>query len=76
MSLAKSALYGSPRNNTCFCLYFRRIKDIEELSNALFLRTADTNKFLREDSNKALDAMIDNVKFSKCVVILTQKVAK
>ncbi|XP_065214265.1 uncharacterized protein LOC135841300 [Planococcus citri] len=50
-------------------------QDIEELSQVLFLRTADTNKFLREDSNRALDAMVENIKFSKCAVILTQKIS-
>ncbi|KAK7575651.1 hypothetical protein V9T40_011937 [Parthenolecanium corni] len=64
----------------CSCAenIFRNVKNIvdqniEELSNALFLRCTDTNKFLREDSNKALDAMIDNVKFSKSLSILTHK---
>lgn len=57
--------------------YMSRIsdQDIEEIASALFSRTADTNKFIREDSNKALDTMFDNVRLSKCVVNIFQKLS-
>lgn len=45
--------------------------DAEELSAALLNRTADTNKFLRGDALKALEAMCDALHPSKVILILT-----
>lgn len=45
--------------------------DAEELAAALLNRTADTNKFLRADSLKALESMCDALPPSKVILILT-----
>lgn len=45
--------------------------DAEELAAALLNRTADTNKFLRADAQKALESMCDALHPSKVILILT-----
>lgn len=55
-------------------LFFGPIKqEAEDLSTALFNRTADTNKFLRADANIALDAMTDNITPAKAVIAIVHK---
>ena len=48
-------------------------QEADELSMALLHRTADTNKFLRSDAARALDAMCDNLPTQKTIQILTTK---
>ncbi|KAK3929917.1 TOG array regulator of axonemal microtubules protein 2 [Frankliniella fusca] len=48
-------------------------QEAEDLSTALFNRTADTNKFLRADANTALDTMTDNITPSKAVSAIVHK---
>lgn len=47
--------------------------DAEELTAALLNRTADTNKFLRADADKALESMCDALQPTKVVQILTTR---
>lgn len=50
--------------------------ELEEVAGALFHRVADTNRFIRQDSNAALDAMVDNIPPQKAVpVVLTKGAA-
>ena len=45
--------------------------DLEKLANPLILKTADTNKFLREDCHVALDSMIENLSHVRVVAVIT-----
>lgn len=54
-------------------LLFYLSQEAEDLSTALFNRTADTNKFLRADANSALDVMTDNVSPAKAVSAVVHK---
>ncbi|XP_052124363.1 TOG array regulator of axonemal microtubules protein 2-like [Frankliniella occidentalis] len=57
-----------------FCILKRGMDaEAEDLSTALFSRTADTNKFLRADANTALDTMTDNITPSKAVSAIVHK---
>lgn len=47
--------------------------DAEELAASLLNRTADTNKFLRGDSLKALESMCDALHPSKVILILSYR---
>ncbi|XP_023721556.2 uncharacterized protein LOC111872178 isoform X2 [Cryptotermes secundus] len=47
--------------------------DLDELACPLLHRTADTNKFLRADSNAALDKMIEVISPSKAVAVIVGK---
>lgn len=49
------------------------IKELEELSAALFYRVADTNRFIRADSNAALDAMVDSMTPQKSISVILLK---
>ncbi len=46
------------------------LKGTEAVADALFTKTADTNRFIRRDSLVALDAMAKNVSRVALVVIL------
>ncbi|XP_021939380.1 TOG array regulator of axonemal microtubules protein 1 isoform X2 [Zootermopsis nevadensis] len=47
--------------------------DLDELVSSLLHRTADTNRFLRADSNAALDKMIEVISPSRAVAVITGK---
>ncbi|KAL3265287.1 hypothetical protein HHI36_009497 [Cryptolaemus montrouzieri] len=47
--------------------------ELEEIVGPLLHRTADTNKFLREDANNALSTMTDRISPAKVVMVLTTK---
>jgi hypothetical protein len=51
-------------------MYFQ---DLDELASPLLHRTADTNRFLRADSNAALDKMIEVVSPSRAVAVIVGK---
>jgi hypothetical protein len=46
---------------------------LEELAIPLLHTTADTNRFLRADSNAALDKMIEVISPSKAVAVIIGK---
>ena len=45
--------------------------ELEKVMMPLILKSGDTNKFLREDCNVALDAIIENSSPSKIILIVT-----
>ena len=45
--------------------------DLEKVMLPLILKSGDTNKFLREDCNVALDAIVENSSASKIIMIVT-----
>ena len=45
--------------------------DLEKIALPLVMKTGETNRFLREDCNQALDKMIENVSPSKSILIIT-----
>ncbi|XP_045479712.1 uncharacterized protein LOC123684474 [Harmonia axyridis] len=47
--------------------------ELEEIVGPLLHRTADTNKFLREDANNALNVMTEKIHPAKVVLVLTSK---
>ncbi|XP_044749815.1 uncharacterized protein LOC123310412 [Coccinella septempunctata] len=47
--------------------------ELEEIVGPLLHRTADTNKFLREDANNALNVMTEKIHPAKVVTVLTSK---
>lgn len=47
--------------------------DLDELASPLLHRTSDTNRFLRADSNAALDKMIEVISPSKAVAVIVGK---
>ncbi|KAK9875860.1 hypothetical protein WA026_009647 [Henosepilachna vigintioctopunctata] len=47
--------------------------ELDEIVGPLLHRTADTNKFLREDANDTLDSMIKKINPTKAIVVLTTK---
>jgi hypothetical protein len=46
--------------------------DLDKIVLILLNKSGDTNKFLREDCNVALDSIIENVSFVKSVAVITQ----
>ena len=47
--------------------------DLEKIALPLVLKTGETNRFLREDCNQALDRMVENVNPSKTILIITSE---
>lgn len=47
--------------------------DLDELASPLLHRTSDTNRFLRADSNAALDKMLDVITPSKALAVIVGK---
>ena len=45
--------------------------DMEKVMLPLILKSGDTNKFLREDCNVALDAIVENCSPQKLILIVT-----
>ena len=45
--------------------------DLEKIALPLIMKTGETNRFLREDCNQALDKMVDNVNPSKSILVIT-----
>ena len=45
--------------------------DLEKIALPLIMKTGETNRFLREDCNQALDKMVDNVSPSKSILVIT-----
>ena len=45
--------------------------DIEKIALPLILKTGETNRFLREDCNCALDKMVENVNSSRAIAVIT-----
>ncbi len=48
--------------------------DLEKIILPLILKSGDTNKFLREDCNVALDAVVENSSPSKLILVTTSEV--
>ena len=48
--------------------------ELEKVMLPLILKSGDTNKFLREDCNVALDAIVENSSPSKIILIVTAEV--
>jgi len=57
----------------CFEVFFFLFQETEDLVAALFHRTADTNRFLRADSNAALDAMADSLSPGRAISVIVYK---
>ena len=47
--------------------------DLEKIALPLVLKTGETNRFLREDCNIALDRMVENVSSSRVIAIVTSE---
>ena len=47
--------------------------DLEKIALPLIMKTGETNRFLREDCNQALDKMIENVNPSKSIQVVTSE---
>ena len=45
--------------------------DLEKVALPLIMKTGETNRFLREDCNQALDKMVENVSPSKSIMVIT-----
>ena len=45
--------------------------DLEKIALPLVMKTGETNRFLREDCNQALDKMVENVNPSKSILVIT-----
>ena len=45
--------------------------DLEKIALPLIMKTGETNRFLREDCNQALDKMVENVSPSKSILVVT-----
>ncbi|CAB0038094.1 unnamed protein product [Trichogramma brassicae] len=48
-------------------------QDLDEIAAPLLHRTADTNRFLREDCNRALDAMVDHFPPQKTILTVANR---
>jgi len=48
-------------------------QEFDELAGALLVRTADLNRFIRQDANEALDAMVTYLPPQPCVRALLAK---
>lgn len=51
-------------------------QDLDEIAGPLLHRTADTNRFLREDCNNALDSMIDHFPPHRTVMTIANRGAR
>ena len=47
--------------------------DLEKIAIPLLMKTGETNRFLREDCNQALDKMVENVNPSKSILVITSE---
>jgi len=47
--------------------------DIEKIILPLIMKTGETNRFLREDCNYALDKMVENVSSSRAIAVVTSE---
>ena len=47
--------------------------DLEKIAIPLLMKTGETNRFLREDCNQALDRMVENVNPSKSILVITSE---
>ena len=47
--------------------------DLEKIAIPLLMKTGETNRFLREDCNLALDKMVENVNPSKSILVITSE---
>jgi hypothetical protein len=47
--------------------------DIEKIVLPLIMKTGETNRFLREDCNQALDKMVENVNSSRAIAVITSE---
>ncbi|CAL7945263.1 unnamed protein product [Xylocopa violacea] len=48
-------------------------QDFDDIAGALLHRTADTNRFLRADSNAALDRMVEHLPPHKTITVIVQR---
>ncbi|XP_063982770.1 uncharacterized protein LOC135165425 isoform X2 [Diachasmimorpha longicaudata] len=48
-------------------------QDLDDIAGPLLQRTADTNKFLRADSNSALDRMIEHIPPHKTITVIVHR---
>ncbi|XP_058799281.1 uncharacterized protein LOC131668840 isoform X2 [Phymastichus coffea] len=48
-------------------------QDLDEIAGPLLHRTADTNRFLREDCNRALDAMIEHLPPQRTILTIANR---
>ncbi|XP_011500449.1 PREDICTED: protein FAM179B-like [Ceratosolen solmsi marchali] len=57
-----------------FATHIRGIdQDLDEIAGPLLHRTADTNKFLREDCNSALDSMVEHFPPHRTIVTIANR---
>ncbi|XP_043278628.1 uncharacterized protein [Venturia canescens] len=48
-------------------------QDLDDIAGPLLHRTADTNKFLRADSNEALDRMVEHLPPNKTILVIVHR---
>ena len=60
--------FSGPKTNS--------IKSIDSLLNILLLKIANTNRFIRADSNAAIESMAENLTIHKIVTLLESKGAR
>ena len=50
--------------------------DLGKIAIPLLMKTGETNRFLREDCNQALDKMVENVNPSESILVITSELLK
>ena len=87
MGRQQAALFITPKKHPCFFQVCRAAvtvvgelfvqlkrnmeSDLDKIVITLLNKSGDTNKFLREDCNVALDAIVENVSHLKIIAVVT-----